>query len=173
MQLSISVKDLIRELSRRYRTIAFAESCTGGMLCSAIVSEPGASAVFKGGIIAYSDNAKIKLLHVSEETLREHGAVSSQTVVSMALGALKQFDADITAATSGIAGPGGGSGQKRVGTVWFGYAVKGHDGTITTDSHCCHFPGNRDKVRAESVAAALEGIARRAGILPSKDAKDC
>ncbi len=99
-------------------TVATAESCTGGNVAASIVSVPGSSAYFKGAIIAYANEVKSNILGVSADTLREHGAVSEQTVTEMVIGTLKALGADVAVAVSGIAGPDGGSTEKPVGTVW-------------------------------------------------------
>ncbi|MDL2263545.1 CinA family protein [Synergistaceae bacterium OttesenSCG-928-I11] len=105
------------EPSRKLFT--FAESCTGGLVASAITGVPGASAVFSGSFVAYSNLAKIELLNVTPETIERHGAVSGECAAEMAWGALRKFDTRIAVSVTGIAGPDGGSEQKPVGTVWF------------------------------------------------------
>ncbi len=105
-------------------TLATAESCTGGGVSACITSIAGSSAYFKGGIVAYSNEIKIKLLHVSPQTLEKYGAVSRETVVEMAKGVMDAMDVDCAIATSGIAGPGGGSDAKPVGTIWMAVANK-------------------------------------------------
>jgi nicotinamide-nucleotide amidase len=105
-------------------TISVAESCTGGMLSSTFTKHPGCSAVFLGGGIVYSNDLKMKLLDVKENTLTQHGAVSEQTVFEMANGAIKNFNSDYSVAISGIAGPDGGSEEKPVGTIWIAVSNK-------------------------------------------------
>ena len=95
-----------------------AESCTGGMVAHRVTSVPGSSEYFKGGVVAYTNQVKIDLLGVSTETLKDHGAVSEQTITEMTKGALLNLNCDIAIATSGIAGPTGGTTEKPVGTVW-------------------------------------------------------
>lgn len=107
-----------RELKNQGKTISTAESCTGGYLAHQITSVPGSSAYFQGSIIAYSNEVKERLLGVDAETLSEHGAVSEETVVQMAKGVLKSLNTDLGIAVSGIAGPGGGTPAKPVGTIW-------------------------------------------------------
>lgn len=109
-------------LKTRGLTIATAESCTGGHLSHMITSVPGSSAYFRGGVIAYANEIKISELGVREQTLKEHGAVSEETVSEMAQGIRKRYSTDIGIATSGIAGPDGGTAEKPVGTVWIAYA---------------------------------------------------
>ncbi len=111
------------------QTLAVAESCTGGAIASRITSLAGASKYFRGGVVAYSNEVKISVLGVSPATLEAHGAVSEETVVEMAEGVRSRLHADYGIATSGIAGPAGGSAEKPVGTVWL--AVAGASGTVT------------------------------------------
>lgn len=105
-------------------SLSTAESCTGGGIASLITSVPGSSEYFNGGIVAYSNEVKMSLLHVSAETLERHGAVSRETVIEMVKGAMKTLKTDCAVATSGIAGPGGGTPEKPVGTVWIAAAYK-------------------------------------------------
>ncbi len=109
------------------RTISMAESCTGGLVSAALTEVPGSSAVFQSGFVTYSDQAKIKMLRVSPELIETFGAVSVAVVWAMAQGALAKTGADIAVAISGVAGPGGGSDKKPVGTVVFAVAEKGKD----------------------------------------------
>ena len=107
-------------------TIATAESCTGGGVAAALTSVAGSSEYVKGGIVAYTNRIKEKLLHVSHSTLERFTAVSEQTVREMACGAKEQFDADCAIATSGVAGPGGGTKETPVGTIWLAVACGNH-----------------------------------------------
>ncbi|MDR0895992.1 MAG: CinA family protein [Prevotellaceae bacterium] len=111
-------------LRRQGLTIATAESCTGGALAARITSVPGSSAYFTGGIVAYSNVVKQSVLHVSPQTLEQQGAVSRQTVCEMAQGVMQLLHTDCAIATSGIAGPNGGTPDKPVGTVWIAVAYK-------------------------------------------------
>ena len=104
------------------KTLSVAESCTGGYLSHLITSVPGSSEYFKGSVVAYDNRVKEKLLHVTTEALEQHGAVSEQVVKEMALGVRKKFHTDYAVATSGIAGPSGGTPEKPVGTVWIAVA---------------------------------------------------
>ena len=110
-------------------SLSTAESCTGGGIAALVTSVPGSLDYFKGGIVAYSNEVKMDLLQVSSETLERHGAVSRETVVEMVKGAMKTMKTDCAVATSGIAGPGGGTAEKPVGTVWIAAACR--DNIIT------------------------------------------
>jgi PncC family amidohydrolase len=103
--------------------LAVAESCTGGMVCDRITNIPGSSEYFIGGVVAYAYEAKVKLLGVQWETLKAFGAVSSQVVLEMAQGALRLFNTDLAVSVSGIAGPGGETNEKPIGTTWIGLAT--------------------------------------------------
>ena len=111
-------------LKKKKLTVSTAESCTGGGIAALITSVPGSSEYFNGSIVAYSNEIKMSLLHVSAETLEKHGAVSRETVTEMVKGAMKTLKTDCAVATSGIAGPGGGTPEKPVGTVWIAAAYK-------------------------------------------------
>lgn len=117
--LEVAVGKMLRE---RGLSLSMAESCTGGYLAHMITSVPGSSEYFAGSIVAYSNEVKIRELGVSEETLAQHGAVSEATIKEMAENVRKKFNTDIGVATSGVAGPSGGSAEKPVGTVWIAYA---------------------------------------------------
>lgn len=121
MKLEEEIGELLKA---KKLSLSTAESCTGGGIAASITSVPGSSEYFKGGIVAYSNEVKEALLHVSAETLAKHGAVSRETVVEMAKGAMKTLKTDCAVATSGIAGPGGGTPEKPVGTVWIAVAYK-------------------------------------------------
>ena len=120
--MSVETKTLSKDLSnifwREGYTLATAESCTAGNIAAVITSVPGSSRFYKGGIVAYSDEVKMDLLSVNEETLKANGAVSEETVVEMVKGAMKVLKTSHAVATSGIAGPSGGSHEKPVGTIW-------------------------------------------------------
>lgn len=114
---------LVRRLTERKETLALAESCTGGFIANRITNVPGASVIFPGGLVTYSNEAKQKFLGVRAETLAAHGAVSEATVREMAEGARARVGAHYALAVTGIAGPGGGTAEKPVGTVWIGLAT--------------------------------------------------
>jgi len=147
------------------KTLAVAESCTGGLLAGAITAIPGSSDYFLGGVVAYHNAAKTGALGVPPRLIDSHGAVSAQVAEAMADGVLERFSADVSIATTGIAGPGGGSRGKPVGTVWVAVAVRGG----VRYSHRFRFPGDRGKVRRETVRASL---AAAAGLLSGKEEGD-
>ncbi len=132
-------------------TLVTAESCTGGWVGEVVTAVPGSSQWYDRGFITYSNAAKMALLGVQPETLDRWGAVSEQTVREMAEGALSHSDANIALSVSGIAGPGGGSPNKPVGTVCFGWAVR--SGPVW--SQVRHFPGDRQMIRRQAVQASL------------------
>lgn len=137
-------------LARNWR-IATAESCTGGGVAAAITAIPGSSAWFEYGIVSYANSAKEKLLGVSSETLEREGAVSEAVVIEMARGALALSGANIAVAISGVAGPGGGSPGKPVGTVWFAWVMA--TGEVKTQLK--NFAGDRADVQKQAVIFAL------------------
>ncbi len=142
---------IVKRLAARGATIATAESITGGGLADALVRVPGASAVFRGGIVAYDDALKTSLLGVPEALLREHGAVSEEVAQAMALGARARLGTDFAVATTGIAGPTGATAGKPVGLVWF--ALASADGHVETRR--VTLPGSRDDVRRRAVIVGL------------------
>lgn len=148
---------IVAELKRRGLTLGTAESCTGGQVADEIVSVAGASAVFRGGIVAYDNAIKVSLLDVSPATLERVGAVSEETAVEMARGACARLGVDVAISTTGIAGPEGGTPEKPVGLVWFALALG--DGEIETRR--LTFPGTRADIRERATIAALGMIWRR------------
>ncbi len=134
----------VRRLIEAGKTVATAESCTGGMIGELLTRRPGSSRAFLGGAIAYSNAEKIRQLGVREDTMTSHGAVSEPTVREMALGARERFGADLAVAVSGIAGPDGGTPDKPVGTVWLALAGPGADALTTK---LLAWPGARDQIR--------------------------
>lgn len=151
MELAAQVGTLLRSHGMM---LATAESCTGGGVAQAITEVAGSSAWFERGFVTYSNQSKQQMLGVRESTLIQHGAVSEMTVREMVAGALQHSSAQAALAVSGIAGPGGGSAEKPVGTVWFAWGMK--DGEIRAQR--CLLNGNRAEVRAQSVRIALQGI---------------
>ncbi len=141
--LSYSLPECVLSLlSERNLTLATAESCTGGMIASAITDLPGSSKIFLEGAVTYANSAKINSLGVSEETLKKHGAVSKETVLQMAKGVREKSGADIGVSTSGIAGPTGGTEDKPVGTVYIAISTAKYEKAIRL-----FIPGMRDRVR--------------------------
>ncbi len=140
---------------RRGRSLAVAESCTGGLVGGALTGVAGASACFRGGIIAYADEVKRAQLGVPAATLATDGAVSEATVRAMAAGARERTGADIAIAVSGISGPGGGSADKPVGTTWLAVATP-----VATFAQQLRFPGDRARNRLLATAAALDALRR-------------
>lgn len=165
--------DLLRKISgqallRAWRIVT-AESCTGGGVAKALTELEGSSLWFECGLVTYSNEMKQKLLLVQPETLNAYGAVSQQTVEEMARGALLQSGVELAVAISGIAGPGGGSEEKPVGTVWFAWAVKKRG----MESVCQLFDGDRAAVREQAVDFALGGLLRQLeSAAPLKNAGD-
>lgn len=150
-QLAVELADRLRA---RGWMLATAESCTGGWVGQLLTSLPGSSEWYERGFITYANAAKVEMLGVSEGTLATHGAVSEQTAGAMAAGALKHSHAQAALAISGIAGPGGGTPQKPVGLVCYGWALA--DGTVMSST--CRLDGNREEIRSRAVAAALRGL---------------
>ncbi len=140
-----------RLLHERGLKLGVAESCTGGLLGHRITNIAGSSEYFMGGVVSYSYDAKVSALGVSWDTLNSVGAVSHGAVLEMAHGAKKLFDVDIAVSISGIAGPGGGTLDKPVGTTWIGLVAA--DGEWT---HEFHFNGDREQNKAASAEAALQ-----------------
>lgn len=143
-----------RALLARGLTLASAESCTGGLVAAALTAIPGSSRWFERGFVAYSYESKVELLGVRPETLVAEGAVSEATVREMAAGALARSRADLAVAASGVAGPGGGSPAKPVGTVCLAWASR--DGVLV--ARTLRFAGDRASIRRQTALAALEGL---------------
>ena len=139
------------------RTVALAESCTGGLVSAALTEIPGSSSVFGSGYVTYSNEAKIKMLGVNEDILDTFGAVSVAVAWAMAQGALKKSGADIAVAISGVAGPDGGTEKKPVGTVVFAVAERGKDPEdMTADRKDFGVDKSRAEIRAFATLHALE-----------------
>ena len=151
MQLAIQVGEALK--SHGYM-LATAESCTGGGVASAVTDIAGSSAWFDRGFVTYSNQAKMEMLQVPSGTLAQFGAVSEATVREMVSGALRQSQAQIALAVSGIAGPGGGTPEKPVGTIWFAWGHK--DGVTVARLH--QLAGNRAEIREQAVRIALQGV---------------
>ncbi len=153
-QLQTLSERLGAALAARGMMLACAESCTGGWVSQVVTATAGSSAWFDRGFVTYSYEAKQDMLGVRADTLQRHGAVSPATVREMAEGALARSRAQVALAVSGIAGPGGATPDKPVGTVCFAWAHRGEPTRVAT----LHVPGDREAVRRASVIAALEGI---------------
>lgn len=146
-------KELLILLHNANLTLSVAESCTGGLVSKRITDVPGSSLVFKGGIIAYNNEVKIEKLSVPEEDINTSGAVSEIVAIQMARGARVLFNSDIGLSITGIAGPGGGSPDKPVGTVCFGFAIKDKVFSIKM-----YFKGSRKRIRNLSSDFILKEI---------------
>ena len=152
---------LQRVLVEKRMTLTTAESCTGGLIASLITKEAGSSQVFGAGFVTYANTAKQQVLHVSEDTLNSHGAVSEGVVRAMLLGALTKANADIGIAVSGVAGPGGGSEDKPVGTVWLAWGTKDKNEAIRLQ-----IPGSRERFQILVAAIGLDLMRRQLLELP-------
>lgn len=141
-------------LQARELMVATAESCTGGGIASAITEIAGSSGWFDRSFVTYTNEAKQEMLGVSTATLAEHGAVSEAVVLEMARGALARSHADLAVSVSGIAGPGGGSMTKPVGTVWFAWVTR----SGRAEALLARFEGDRHAVRQQAVGQALSGL---------------
>lgn len=144
-------RDLGEALSARQMTVALAESCTGGWIAKALTDIPGSSEWFRYGIVSYANQAKVRLLGVSQVVINRYGAVSRPTVRAMAAGVQRISGAHQAIAVSGVAGPGGGTAEKPVGTVWFAFSAP-----METLEEELRFAGDRETVRRLSVAHALK-----------------
>lgn len=147
MQIERLIIDRLRTLDY---SLATAESCSGGLVAHIITNAPGASECFSGGVVAYSNDVKRRLLGVNNETLLSHGAVSDPVARQMAEGVRRTLGADFGIGVTGIAGPGGGSAEKPVGLVYV--AVSGPAGTQVREYH---FDGDREGIKAATASAAL------------------
>lgn len=153
-ELTAIAQRVIEKLTQASRTIATAESCTGGLIGGALTLISGSSSVVYGGFITYHNNAKMRMVSVNSHTLDAHGAVSAETAAEMALGAQNAAQTDYAIAVTGVAGPTGGSPDKPVGLVWFGLATPNG---VKTEK--CLFPNDgRDAIRAATVTHALTMI---------------
>lgn len=141
---------LLKLLKKHAWSLATAESCTGGMAASAIVDVPGASEVYKGGVVAYANESKVRALGVREDLIADYGAVSAECAKAMAQGARSRFAADCAFSTTGIAGPDGGTPDKPVGTVWIAAATP-----VDFRMEKKQFQGSRQEVRRMAVERAI------------------
>lgn len=152
------MSDLVDKLSdklfEKKWMLSTAESCTGGMISASITCKAGSSNIFDRGFVTYSNEAKMDMLDVKKETLTEFGAVSEETAIEMAKGALKNSNANIAVSVTGIAGPTGGTKDKPVGLVYIGYGLKG--GVVQATKH--NFTGNREEIRSKTTKEALKHL---------------
>ncbi|MBN2875575.1 MAG: nicotinamide-nucleotide amidohydrolase family protein [Spirochaetales bacterium] len=136
-------------------SLSCAESCTGGLAAAALTAVPGASSYFLGGVVAYSNDVKIRLLGVDTDTISSQGAVSATTALEMADGVARVMGADCSFAITGVAGPEGGTDEKPVGTVWFGFRTP-----AGSQAEMLVFDGGRDAIRVAAATHAMTRIAK-------------
>lgn len=153
-ELKAKIADLADVLKDRNLKVATAESCTGGMIAAALTELPGASDWVDRGFVTYNNTAKHEMLGVSQSILEKYGAVSNDCVAQMVVGALKNSNAQVAVAVSGIAGPGGEEPGKPVGTVFLGWGLKDEMPNIIR----FHFEGDRQHVREQCVEEAVNGL---------------
>jgi len=158
-EITLLTTQLAEKLIGNSKIIAAAESCTGGWVAKSVTDIDGSSQWFDCSIVTYSNQAKINLLGVQENTLELHGAVSQPVVKEMVLGLLDRCDANFGVSISGIAGPNGGSESKPVGTVWIAWARPG----VFVEAVKFKFSGDRNQVRLQAVYEALKGFERLLG----------
>ena len=150
-EIQALAKKLVETASQKKALVSFAESCTGGLIGACVTDVAGASAVFPGSAVTYCNQAKHNILGVDESILATAGAVSSECAVQMALGSRRLYGSDLAVSVTGIAGPDGGTDEKPVGTVWFGFASASGSGSFVR-----HFGGGRRDVREATVKEALQ-----------------
>lgn len=149
-----SPQNVFDRLTYSGSSLALAESCTGGMVSAAITAIPGSSKIFRGGIVAYSNAAKIQMLKVPKEMLEAKGPVCAEVAIAMALGAKKKFGSDVAAAVTGLAGPGSGDADLPIGTVWIAFVDDRRQEAISE-----HFEGGRASVRSSATGALFKYLA--------------
>ncbi|MEM6781884.1 MAG: CinA family protein [Pseudomonadota bacterium] len=149
--MSDLAEKFIHKLKKKGLMLTTAESCTGGLIASAITAKAGSSAVFDRSFVTYSNDAKIEMLGVDQKILEEHGAVSTLTAEAMVKGALDNSKANLVLSVTGIAGPDGGTDQKPVGLVYIGYGLRGD--LVKVARH--DFDGNRETIRLKAVKQAM------------------
>ncbi len=154
MTLPELVHELAQALTQRGWMMATAESCTGGLIAATCTDRAGSSAWFDRGVVTYSNAAKADMLGVPMALIDQHGAVSEPVARAMAEGILARSQAQVAVAVTGVAGPGGGSPDKPVGTVWVAWAVQGQPTVVRG----LHLSGDRDAVRRQTVFASLQGL---------------
>jgi PncC family amidohydrolase len=146
-------EEVIRLCDAKNASVCTAESCTGGMVAAALTSVPGASEVFRGSVVSYANDVKVDLLGVTNEALLKEGAVSERVALEMARGARRAISADYAVSTTGVAGPGGGSERKPVGTVWIAVVGKRDERALLH-----RFTGTRAQIRLAATEAALQKL---------------
>ena len=154
IELGAQARQLAETLVAKRHVVSTAESCTGGWIAKTLTDIAGSSLWFDCGMVAYSYEAKQAMLGVRPQTLEKEGAVSRETVIEMVSGALANSAASLAVAVTGIAGPGGGTPGKPVGTVWIGWKRRGG----YPKAEVFHFAGDREAVRRQTIAAALKGL---------------
>ena len=154
-------KEVAERITQRREWLATAESCTGGLISKLLTDVPGSSAWFERGLVVYSNLSKSELLQVPEATIKQEGAVSEACAAAMARGLLRAAPVDWGISVTGIAGPGGGTEDKPVGTVWIGWIRRGHG----PECRRFRFEGKREAVREQATQAALEGLLYRIGLV--------
>ncbi len=158
MNDAASTAELIRLLTERGLSLVTAESCTGGLIGKRLTDVPGASGAYLGGWVTYSNRMKCEQLGVPQEVLDQQGAVSEPVVRAMAAGAIERSGADVAVAVSGVAGPGGGTADRPIGTVWVGVAWRGGAGLPIVQAVRCEFAGDRGEVRGRAAGASIEAV---------------
>ena len=156
--LQVQVEALAAALRRRTWMLTTAESCTGGMIAAACTSLAGSSDWFERGFVTYSNAAKVDLLGVPDSLIDMHGAVSAEVAIAMAEGALMHSKAHIAVAVTGVAGPGGGTVAKPVGTVWLAVSVREKGEGVATQVALLKLGGDRAAVRSQTLASALTNV---------------
>jgi nicotinamide-nucleotide amidase len=156
-ELARIIAEVAERLLADGRRLVTAESCTGGWIAKACTDLPGSSSWYRGGVVVYADDLKVALLGVRPDEIAANGAVSEAVVREMAAGALQRLGGDVAVAVTGIAGPAGGSAEKPVGTVWFGWARRTAVG-IEVRAAGEKFDGDRDAVRRAALGRALAGL---------------
>lgn len=151
---TVLIEEIASYLQKNKWQLVTAESCTGGLISSCLTEMPGSSLWFERGFVTYSNLAKEEMLSVDHELIKAHGAVSDEVALAMAVGALQYSAGDIAVSVTGIAGPDGGSIEKPVGTVCFGWAVRNHDQYTSRQQ----FSGNRQEIRLSACLYALNGV---------------
>jgi nicotinamide-nucleotide amidase len=159
MENTAQAAQIGQALLRRKQRLALAESCTGGLIAKLVTDVAGSSAWFERGLVTYSNRAKQELLAVPESLLSEHGAVSEPCARAMVTGLLRNSPADWGIAVTGIAGPGGGTTDKPVGTVWIAWLQRGAE--MVCERYC--FDGDREQIRVQTAQVALQRLCKNLG----------